>query len=177
MNQKCKFPFLTKISENETIEQTVCSLSMPPSHMECDMLQRAMNWTERVPREMNKIVIRKDISKDKNKNKNKNKSDRYQGVKSNYLNLDCYAESFFQNGWCGTCLESAKGSHLIRKDKKLMEISINWGKGGSRLVSFTHLFIQKCKEIFKDFSFFPFKWRREDKGTEWKYRFPLFFLF
>ena len=132
MNQKCKFPFLTKISENETIEQTVCSLSMPPSHMECDMLQRAMNWTERVPREMNKIVIRKDISKDKNKNKNKNKSDRLQGVKSNLLNLDCYAESFFQNGWCGTCLESAKGSHLIRKDKKLMEISISWDVGGVR---------------------------------------------
>lgn len=108
MNQKCKFPFLTKISENETIEQTVCSLSMPPSHTECDMLQRAMNWTERVPREMNKIQIRKDISKEKNKNKNKNKSDRYKGVMSNYLMLDCYAESFFQNGWCGTCLESAK---------------------------------------------------------------------
>ena len=100
MNQKCKFPFLYKISQNETIEKNACSLSMPPSHAECDMLARAKNWTERVPRDMNKIIIRKDISK---------VADRalYPGVKSNYVMLDCYAE-YFQSGWCGTCLKSAR---------------------------------------------------------------------
>ena len=98
MNQKCKFPFLYRISHNETIEQTVCALSMPPNHRECDALQRAMNWTERIPRDMNKIIIKKDIKQDPEA--------RYEGLKSNYALLDCYAESF-QNGWCGTCLESA----------------------------------------------------------------------
>ena len=101
MNQKCKFPFLYKISENETIEKNVCSLSMPPSHAECDMLARSKNWTERVPKDMNKIIIRKDISKLKDRAK------LYPGVKSKYVMLDCYAE-YFQSGWCGTCLKSAR---------------------------------------------------------------------
>ena len=65
MNQKCKFPFLYRISHNETIEQTVCALSMPPNHRECDALQRAMNWTERIPRDMNKIIIKSLHVKDK----------------------------------------------------------------------------------------------------------------
>ena len=101
MNQKCKFPFLYRISKNETIEKDVCSLSMPPSHPECDMLARSKNWTERVPRDMNKIIIRKDISK------LADRSRLYPGVKSNYVMLDCYAE-YFQSGWCGTCLKSAR---------------------------------------------------------------------
>lgn len=100
MNQKCKFPFLYKISPNETIEKNVCSLSMPPNHAECDMLARSKNWTERVPKDMNKIIIRKDISKLADREK------LYPGVKSNYVMLDCYAE-YFQSGWCGTCLKSA----------------------------------------------------------------------
>ena len=63
MNQKCKFPFLYKISPNETIEKNVCSLSMPPNHAECDMLARSKNWTERVPKDRDVEALKRMVER------------------------------------------------------------------------------------------------------------------
>ena len=58
---------------------------MAPHHSECDMLQRAQNWTDKIPREFNTVTIEKEGSPRK---------------------LNCYAETF-DSGWCGTCHISA----------------------------------------------------------------------
>ena len=59
---------------------------MAPHHPECDMLQRFMNWTEKIPPEFNTVTIEK--------------------IESEKRKLNCYGETF-TSGWCGTCQESA----------------------------------------------------------------------
>ena len=78
-----------------------CAISSAPFHPECDLLQRAMNWTERVPARMNKIIIRRNIKDEEDR------AIKWPGVTSDEIELPCYAETG-NSGWCGTCLTAAK---------------------------------------------------------------------
>ena len=82
-----------------------CAISSAPFHPECDLLQRAMNWTERVPARMNKIIIRRNIRDEEDRDT------KWPGVTSDEIELPCYAETG-HSGWCGTCLRAAKVSIL-----------------------------------------------------------------
>ena len=54
---KCSFPFKQNF-DSSSVDFPSCALSQPPYHDECDLLQRAMNWSEKVPKDMIKVVIR-----------------------------------------------------------------------------------------------------------------------
>ena len=55
---RCKFPFKQNFG-NYSNNFPSCSLSHPPFHEECNMLQRFNNWTDQVPHWIGKVKIRK----------------------------------------------------------------------------------------------------------------------
>jgi len=101
-NSFCKFPFKRKF-RNRTTEYKNCVGNPAPIHPECTKLQHEMNWTrtEKLPKGMYKIIIRKDISKDPQREEN------YPGLKGDILELECH-KVIGESGYCGTCLSTAK---------------------------------------------------------------------